>query len=346
MPADRPTILVAPDSFKGTLSAAEVAAALAAGIEAGGAEADLCPLADGGEGTMDAFLAARGGDVFQIEVHDPLGRPVGARFALLEGGTEAVLDSAAASGFALLAPEERDPLRATTAGTGELVAAAIRAGARRVLIAAGGSATVDGGRGAIEALHRELPDLLARGEQPATRGGGWEGAVELVVLCDVRTAYEDAARVFGPQKGADPEAVRTLSARLHAYAQSLPADPRGVPMGGAAGGLSGGLWAAFGAELVAGTERVFELLELDRRVAAADLVVTGEGRLDEQSLEGKVVGELLRRCADHGRELAIVVGEDALERGRLPSPPLHSVIEAGDPAALAAAGRQIAAGLI
>ncbi|HEX3239308.1 MAG TPA: glycerate kinase [Solirubrobacterales bacterium] len=326
MAADRPTILVAPDSFKGTLSAVEVAAALAAGIEAGGAAADLCPLADGGEGTMDAFLVARGGEAFQVEAHDPLGRPIGARFALLDGGTEAVVDTAAASGFALLAPDERDPLRATTAGTGELIAAAIAAGARRVLVAAGGSATVDGGRGAIEALG----DVDTNG-------------VELVALCDVRTFYEDAARVFGPQKGADAAAVRALSARLDAYATSLPRDPRGIPMTGAAGGLSGGLWATFGAELVPGTERIFELLELDRRLAAADLVVTGEGRLDEQSLEGKVVGELLRRCADHDRELAIVVGENALERRRLPAPPLRSVEEAGDPAALAAAGRRIAA---
>ena len=158
MPAPRPTVLVAPDSFKGTLSAAEVATALAAGIEAGGATADICPLADGGEGTMDAFLAARGGSAFLAETHDPLGRPIEARFALLDGGTEAVIDTAAASGFALLAPAERDPLRATTAGTGELVAAAARAGARRILVAAGGSATVDGGRGAIEALRVGVRD--------------------------------------------------------------------------------------------------------------------------------------------------------------------------------------------
>jgi glycerate 2-kinase len=328
MPTRRPTILVAPDSFKGTLSAVEVATALAAGIEAGGAEADLCPLADGGEGTMDAFLAARGGEAFQIEVHDPLGRPIGARFALLDGGTKAAVDTAAASGFALLPPEERDLLRATTAGTGELIAAAVAAGARRVLLGAGGSATVDGGRGAIEAL-----------------GDANMSGVELVVLCDVRTAFEDAARVFGPQKGADAAAVRTLAARLDAYAKTLPADPRGMPMGGAAGGLSGGLWASFGAELVPGTKRVFDLLELDRRLAAADLVVTGEGRLDEQSLEGKVVGELLARCAAHQRPLAIVVGENALDPRRLPAPPLRSVEEAGDPAALAAAGRRLAAAL-
>jgi glycerate kinase len=339
MPARRSRILVAPDSFKGTLSAVEVAAALGEGIAAGGAEVDLCPLADGGEGTTAAFLAARGGSAIEAQVHDPLGRPIGANFGLLDGGAEAVVDTAAASGFALLAAAELDPLRATTAGTGELIAAAIGAGARRVLLAAGGSATVDGGRGAIEALRGQLAvDAGMRGQLRAQDGTG----VELVVLCDVRTPFEDAAAVFGPQKGADADAVRVLAERLNAFAASLPRDPRGVPMSGCAGGLSGGLWAAFGAELVPGTERIFELLDFDRRLAEADLAVSGEGRLDQQSLEGKVVGEVLRRCAEHGRELAIVVGQNALEPGRLPSPPLHSLDEAGTAADLTATGRRIA----
>jgi glycerate kinase len=340
MSPGRPRILVAPDSFKGTLSALEVAAALAAGIEAGGGEPDLCPLADGGEGTAAAFLAARGGSSFQVEAHDPLGRPVGASFVILDGGGEAVVDTAAASGLALLAADERDPLRASTAGTGELIAAAIEAGARRVLVAAGGSATVDGGRGAIEVLR--AANAEAPGMRELLRSSDGE-AVELVVLCDVRSPFEDAAAVFGPQKGADPEAVRTLSARLDAFAATLPRDPRGVPMSGCAGGLSGGLWAAFGAELAPGALRVFELLDFDRRLARADLVVSGEGRLDAQSLEGKVVGEVLDRCAAHGRELALVVGENALGPDRLPSPPLRSLERAGDPAALRAAGRRLAA---
>jgi glycerate kinase len=320
MTARQPRILVAPDSFKGTMDAPELAAALAAGIVEAGGKADLCPLADGGEGTMDAFLAARGGELREAPVHDPLGRPIQARFALLDGGAVAVLDTASASGLALLDPTERDPLRASTAGTGELVAGAIAAGAERVLIAAGGSATVDGGRGAIEAL---------RGAKP----------VELVVLCDVEFAFEDAAPVFGPQKGADAAAVRLLSRRLDAFAASLPRDPRGVPMTGCAGGLSGGLWATFGAELVHGATQILDLLDFDRRLAAADLVVSGEGRLDEQSLRGKVVGEVLRRCAAGRRPLAIVVGEDALGRDRLPPPPMCSVAEAGTVAELEAAGR-------
>ncbi len=310
------------------MSAAEVTAALAEGIATAGGEADLCPLADGGEGTMAAFLDARGGETFQVEVHDPLGRPIGASFALLAGGTEAVLDSAAASGLALLEPDERDPLRASSAGTGELIAAALAAGAERVLIAAGGSATVDGGRGTIEAL-----------------GAATGAEAALVVLCDVQTRYEDAARMFGPQKGADAAAVRTLAARLAEFAATLPRDPRGRPMTGAAGGLSGGLWAACGAELVPGAERILDLVDFDARLRRADLVLTGEGRLDEQSLEGKLVGTVANRCAAAGRALAIVAGSVALAPERLGAAPLHSIEEAGTVAELRAAGRGIATAL-
>jgi glycerate kinase len=167
-------------------------------------------------------------------------------------------------------------------------------------------------------------------------------AVELIVLCDVQSAYEEAAPVYGPQKGADADAVRLLTERLDAYAATLPRDPRGVPMSGCAGGLSGGLWAAFGAELVPGATRVLGLVEFERRAREADLVVTGEGRLDEQSLDGKVVGEVLDRCARQGRELAIVVGQDALGPDRLPAPPLRSVEEAGSAEALIAVGRRLA----
>jgi len=323
MSARRPRILVAPDSFKGTLSATEVAEALALGIAEGGGDADLCPLADGGEGTAAAFAAARGGTVRAAPVHDPLGRPIEASFVLLDDA-EAILDTAAASGFALLGPDERDPLRAGTAGTGELIAGAVGAGASRVLVAAGGSATVDGGRGAIEAL----------------RATG--APTELVVLCDVQSPYEDAAPVFAPQKGADADAVAALAERLDALADSLPRDPRGVPMTGCAGGLSGGLWAAFGAELVPGAATVLELVGFDRRLRDADLVVTGEGRLDQQSLRGKVVGEVLERCSRCQRRLAIVVGENALDPDRLPSQPPSSVTEAGTPDELRAAGRQLA----
>ncbi|HWT25971.1 MAG TPA: glycerate kinase, partial [Solirubrobacteraceae bacterium] len=216
-PRQEPPVLVAPDSFKGTIRAAEVAGAVGRGLErAGLVPPDLCPVADGGEGTLDALLPALGGELLAADAHDPLGRPIRAHIALLEDGGTALVEVAAASGLALVAPEERDPERATTYGTGELIAAAVEAGAAVVLVAAGGSATVDGGSGALAAIRER---------------GGLRGS-RVVVLCDVKTPWERAAAVYGPQKGADPAAVERLSAKLDALADGLPRDPRGVPMTG------------------------------------------------------------------------------------------------------------------
>jgi len=302
--------LVAPDSFKGTFDAPAAASAIAAGVEVAGARADRCPVADGGEGTMAVLLEALGGERLSARVHDPLRRPIEAEFAILDDGGTAVVETAKASGLPLLAPEERDPERADTYGTGELIAAAVAVGAKRVLVAVGGSATTDGGRGALEALRQS------------------EAAeVRIEVLCDVRTPFEDAARVFAPQKGADVAAVGRLSERLNAQAAELPRDPRGVPMTGCAGGLSGGLWA-YGAELRAGAEFVLDALGFDGRLARADAVVSGEGRLDSQSLEGKIVGAIAERCAAAGKPLHLIVGENALP-GDLPTG-ICSVTEAGD----------------
>jgi glycerate kinase len=317
--------LVAPDSFKGTLTAPEVAGALAAGITAAGAAADLCPVADGGEGTAAVLRAALGGEVRQAKSHDPLGRPIEAEFVLLDEGSSAAVDTAAASGLPLLAPDELDAERASSRGTGELIAAAIDAGAGRVVLGAGGSASSDGGLGAIEALRER---------------GGLRGA-SLEVLCDVTTTFENAARVFAPQKGADPAAVERLTARLERLAAQLPRDPRGVPMGGCAGGLSGGLWAAFGAKLLAGAEQVLELLDFERRLCQADAVISGEGRVDSQSLEGKVVGQIAEHCARAGVDLHLVVGRDELDRGLIGELPIRSIREAGTPAEIRAAGRAV-----
>lgn len=318
------TILVAPDSFKGTFGAPEVAEALARGCEEGGARADRCPVADGGEGTAAVLLAARGGEWVAVPVHDPLGRPIEARFALLDDGELAVVDVAAASGLDLIAPAERDPWRASTRGTGELIRRASELGARRVLVAAGGSATVDGGAGAVEALR----------EHPPPAGSS------LTVLCDVTVPWERCAEIFGPQKGADPELVGRLSARLDELASGMRRDPRGVPMSGAAGGLSGALWAACDAELVAGAPFVFEMVGLERRLAAAAAVITGEGRLDAQSALGKVVGELSGRAVGAGVPLHAVVGSVA-EGGR-DLPGLASVSEAETLPEMQEAARQIA----
>jgi glycerate 2-kinase len=309
--------LVAPDSFKGTFDAATVAAAIAAGIEAGDGEADRCPVADGGEGTMAVLLQALRGERRTAHVHDPLRRPIEASFGLLGDGTTAIVEVAQASGLPLPAPEERDPERADTYGTGELIAAAVAAGATRVLVAAGGSATTDGGRGALEALRQSEAAFVlctSDGEQRTNA----EAGVSIEVLCDVRTAYEDAARVFGPQKGASPEAVERLAARLEAFAGELPRDPRGVPMSGCAGGLSGGLWA-HGATLRPGADFVLDVLDFDGRLAHADAVVSGEGRFDSQSLEGKIVGAIATRCAAAGKPLHLIAGEDGFE-GELPAP--------------------------
>src|SRR4051794_29754061 len=206
-------LLIAPDGFKGTFRAPEVAAAIGRGVERGGlAPPDLCPIADGGEGTMEALLLALGGETAGATVRDPLGREVRAGFALLEDGATAIVEVAQASGLDLVGEAERDAERATSHGTGDLVAAAVEAGAVVVLVAAGGSATTDGGRGAIEAIDD---------------AGGLRRAA-LVVLADVRTPYEHAARTFAPQKGADAAAVKRLERRLARFADTLPRDPRGV----------------------------------------------------------------------------------------------------------------------
>jgi glycerate kinase len=317
-------VLVAPDSFKGTFAAAEVAAAIGRGLQGGGRPAELCPVADGGEGTLDALVLALGGEVQEAAATDPLGRGIEARFAL--SGTIGIVETAAASGLGLVAPADRDAFAADTAGTGELIAAAVRAGAKTVYLGVGGSATTDGGAGAIKAIER---------------GGGLNGA-RLVVLCDVRTPFEDAARVFGPQKGADSDGVRRLTARLNALARRLPRDPRGVPMTGAAGGLSGGLWAALGAELVPGAAFVLDAVGFDARMRASRAVVTGEGKLDEQSLVGKVVSEVATRARQAGVPCHAVVGTRELDSMGARILDLDHVVEASTLAEIEAAGRALA----
>lgn len=334
----RSRFLVCPDSFKGTFSAVEVAAAIGAGIEDAGGAVDLCPAADGGEGTAETVRKAIGGEVRTAAVHDPLGREIEAAFVLVEDGRTAVIDTAAASGLPLVAPEERDAEAASTYGTGELIAAAVEAGAKRVLLAAGGSATTDGGVGAIEALRGSGISIAT-----TTDGScGCDGDPALVVLCDVTTRFQDAAVVFGPQKGADRAAVERLTERLGRIADELPRDPRGLPMTGAAGGLSGALWA-FGAELRPGAEFVLELLGFAERLAAADVVVTGEGRIDSQSLEGKIVGQIAEACVAAGKPLHAVVGQNALDPAAAAAAGIQSITEAGTLPALRAAGHHLAA---
>jgi glycerate kinase len=318
------TVLVAPDKFKGTFRATEVAAAIGRGLQAAGRPVDLCPVADGGEGTMDALAVGLGAERRHADVTDPLGRPIEAEFGL--AGDVALVDMAAASGLSLIPEAERDAVAASTAGTGELIAAAIEAGARTVYLGVGGSATTDGGAGALTAIKR---------------AGGLEGA-RLIVLCDVRTPFEDAAKVYGPQKGADPDAVRRLTARLHAMARRLDRDPRGVPMTGAAGGLSGGLWGAFGAELVPGAAFVLDEIGFDARMRTARAVVTGEGKLDMQSLVGKVVSEVATRARQSGVPCHAIVGTLELDAMGARILDLDRVIVATTLEELEEAGRALA----
>ena len=298
MPLPERPVLVAPDSFKGTFRATQVAAAVGRGLEAAGLmPPDLCPVADGGDGTAEVLLTALGGETGGAGVHDPLGREIAAGFALIEDGAAAVVETAAASGLALVAEHERDPWAASTRGTGELIVAAARTGAPVILVAVGGSATTDGGAGALEAIEE---------------AGGLGGA-RLVVLCDVRVPWERCAAVFGPQKGADPAMVERLERRLDELAARLPRDPRGIPMTGAAGGLAGGLWAVHDAVLEPGAPWVLDALGFDARMRAARCVIAGEGRLDAQSLLGKVVGEIGTRTRQAGVPLHAIVGQDAMD---------------------------------
>ena len=319
--------LVAPDSFKGTFDAPAVAAALARGLEAAGWEADRCPVADGGEGTMALLAEALDMRLVTVTAGDPLGRLVDCRFALSRDGATAVVEMAQASGLGLVAEGERDAWAASTRGTGELVVAAVAAGASEILVAVGGSATTDGGDGAIAAIQA---------------GGGLAGA-RLAVLCDVQTPFEDAARVFGPQKGADPALVARLEKRLGQLAARLPRDPRGVPGTGAAGGLAGGLWAALDAELRPGAPAVLDALGVDERMRSAQLVVAGEGCIDEQSFGGKIVGELTRMARAAGVPIHAVAGTSRLGDAERERRGIERVWVASTLAEIEAAGRDVGA---
>ena len=311
---ERP-VLVAPDSFKGTFRASEVAGAIGRGLErAGLMPPDLCPVADGGEGTIDVLLPRLGGELVAVAANDPLGRAIDGAFALVEGGGTAIVETAAASGLSLVASDERDAWAASTYGTGELIAAAAQAGAAVIVVAVGGSATTDGGAGALEAID----------------DAGGLGGARLVVLCDVRTPFEDAPKVFGPQKGADPATVSRLERRLDTLASGWARNPRGVPMTGGAGGLSGGLWAVHGAALEPGAPWILDALDFDPRMRAARAVVTGEGRLDDQTLQGKLVGEIGTRARQSGVPLHAIVGTDALDPFGKRIIDLMRVIEATD----------------
>jgi glycerate kinase len=284
-------IVAAPDKFKGTARASEVAAAIARAAASVGATCDEAPMSDGGDGFVDAF----GGANRMLTVTGPLGDPVEAPWRFEHG--RAVIEMAVASGLTLVGGADgNDPVAASTYGTGELVAMAVESGAARVLVGVGGSATTDGGLGALRAL---FPVARYR-------------AVDLVVATDVRTRFVEAAELFAPQKGATPAQVELLRRRLErladAYLEDYGVDVRDLEGSGAAGGLAGGL-AAIGASLQSGFDVVADEVALFDRLDGADLVITGEGFLDAESFDGKVVGGLDELAREREVPMIAVVGE-------------------------------------
>ena len=329
----QPPILVAPDAFKSTFTAREVAEAVASGVEAGGRAADRCPLADGGEGTMEALTSGvEGVEFHEVSVTAPMGNSVTARFATV--GETAIVETAEAIGLVLVPEDERNPEVATSRGAGEMIAAAVEAGASEILVGVGGSATVDGGRGALEAL-KEAGLVLTGARKP-------KDFPSITVLCDARAAWEEAAKIFGPQKGADPAAVKRLTEEMVAQAAGMRKDPIVVNYTGGAGGVSGILWSEAGAALLPGAPYVMERVRFDERMRASRSIIVGEGRLDSSTLIGKAPGEAATRARQAGFGCAAVCGQNALDLVEERIIDLQVVIEAGDLESLRAAGEQLA----
>ena len=322
-------IAIAPDSFKGSLTALEAATALERGLRRVLANLSVrkIPMADGGDGTLRAIVDATGGQVVRARVHDPLGRGIRAAYGLTSNGRAAVIEMAAASGMALLRPAERNPMQTSTRGTGELIRAALRRGAQRILVAIGGSATNDGGMGMARALGVRFLD--ANGADIG-EGGGALGRLARIdagrllpaarrarfeVACDVDNPLagpRGAARVYARQKGGTPRMIRTLDANLRRFARivsrDLGRDIAAIPGAGAAGGLGGGLMAFLDADLRPGVDLVGEAIGLRRKLRGCDLVITGEGRTDGQTVFGKAPMGVLREARDLGIPVILVSG--------------------------------------
>jgi glycerate kinase len=323
-----PRVLIAPQSFKGSADAVAVAAAIARGVREVWQNADIVemPLADGGEGTVRALIRATGGETRHARVHDPLLREIDAEWGVLGDKKTAVVEMAAANGLPLLTESERDPRITSTRGTGELILAAAMSGAHRVVIGIGGSATNDGGAGMARAFgYRFFDDRgaeLPEGGAALARLARIDGQTDprlirpsIDVACDVRNPLlgpEGASAVFGPQKGATPEMVRELDAALARYADVVEKwvsrKVRDVPGAGAAGGLGAGLLAFLDARLVSGAELVLDAVGFDRRLEGASLVITGEGRIDGQSVYGKLTQAVTKAARARGVPVIAVAG--------------------------------------
>jgi glycerate kinase len=322
-------ILIAPDSFKESMTAVAAAEAMARGVRKAAPEAQIgmVPMADGGQGTVATMVAATGGRIISAEVTDPLGKKIKAQFGILGDGRTAVIEMAAASGLMLVPPERRNPLVTTTFGTGETIKAALGSGVKKIIIGIGGSATNDGGAGMAQALGAHL--LNATGRDLPFGGAALAGLeridasgldprlknVELDVACDVTNPLlgeKGASAVFGPQKGATPETVKQLDAALAHYAdilqRDLGKDVRNEPGAGAAGGLGAGLMAFLGARLRRGIEIVIDAVNLRERMKGCDLVLTGEGAMDRQTVFGKTAIGVAKVAQSLGIPIIAIVG--------------------------------------
>ena len=322
-------VIVAPNSFKGSLSASQAAAAIAQGVRQALPDAEVVeiPVADGGEGTVEALVSARQGIYREVKVEGPLGDPVRASYGLIDEGRTAVVELASASGLTLIPSERRDPRQASTYGFGQLLEAARRQGLASIIAGIGGSATNDGGAGMAQALGYRLLDA---GGRDLPRGGaalaqldridpsgfdpGWR-SVSVMVACDVTnplTGPQGASYVYGPQKGADPDAVRELDQALSHFAEVIEHDlgrqVADIPGAGAAGGAGAGLVAFLDARLVRGAPLVVDASGFDQALQGAGLVITGEGRVDGQTAFGKAPGEVARRAKAAGIQTLLLAG--------------------------------------
>ena len=322
-------IVIAPDSFKESLTALEVAEAIEAGLKKVLPDAEYVkvPMADGGEGTVQSLVDATEGRLISAEVCAPLGNKVKAEFGLSGDGRTAIIEMAAASGLHLVPPEARNPLRTTSYGTGELICAALDEGVEKIIVGIGGSATNDGGAGMLQALGALLLDAH---HQPIGAGGGCLqdlaaidlsgldkrlAGVEIVVACDVDNPLcgeKGASAVFGPQKGATPEMVQALDSGLQHFAaiaaRDLGLDIQSPAGAGAAGGMGGGVLLLPDARLQAGVQIVMEAVKLAEKVQDADLVITGEGRMDAQSVHGKTPIGVAHTAKAFGKPVIAIVG--------------------------------------
>jgi len=322
-------ILIAPDSYKNALSALEVAGSLKAGLQKvfQEAEFEILPMADGGEGTVEALIDATHGEMIKTPVHDPLMRPVESTFGITGDGITAVIEMASASGIQMITSEERNPWITTTFGTGELIHAALDKGCRDIILGIGGSATNDCGMGMATALGVQFLD---QDGHPVVQGGGMLAEVtridmsglderiretRIMVACDVTnplTGPDGASHVYGPQKGADPEMVKQLDSNLNKFSrvitEQLGKEVGNIPGAGAAGGLGAGLIAFLDGELVEGVPAIAAKTGLDEAVAKADLVITGEGGIDFQTQFGKTPYGVAQVAKKHGKPVIAVAG--------------------------------------